>query len=567
MTVGAARTRANRLPPAVVAAGITLVPVLFVLVAIDLSERGLHWTLYAILGTLLAGWVFVGEVHRKLLWLFVMSISINLHYYVTKPLPTLNIGNSSPTAISIPLVVIVGLTLLSRELLAGGDARRFRWGIEITRPAACYFAITAVGALFSEMRFFGVCLLVELLELYLIFLVTLNVVRSPGHARLVIKAALVVLALQCGIFFVQKATGVTFAATGHVLGVGENVRAVGTIGTVPSGFATFAEPLVFLALCAFLTSEIPGVRVLTGILATTGMLAVLLTLNRSSWVAIGIGALAVGMFYRQGFLGRARLDRRWAWVAVLVIVSALIALPALKARQADMGVDLTTRTDLMRIAVRMALANPVLGVGPGVYPYAMGNYADQETGWKYVVHNDYLLIWSERGIVGLLAWLALLVAGCREAWKASRNLPSPYREVGVAFLAFMAAYAWEMWWNSYEPFASRGMLWFFFGLLVAVNGIYADEARRGGRRREACPEGAEGGDSGSYGEASPCLAREGEIVGRAGTSVVRLREPEVRPEAFRDRLRCNAMALWGPVSVTGVVQRASTPPARFAESW
>src|SRR2546430_3975621 len=39
------------------------------------------------------------------------------------------------------------------------------------------------------------------------------------------------------------------------------------------------------------------------------------------------------------------------------------------------------------------------------------------TGFLYVVHNKYLLIWTETGMGGLFAYLAFLFAAVRMGWK------------------------------------------------------------------------------------------------------------------------------------------------------
>ena len=85
----------------------------------------------------------------------------------------------------------------------------------------------------------------------------------------------------------------------------------------------------------------------------------------------------------------------------------------------------------MKPALRMIASNPVLGVGPGVYGYVLGRYSYGWTGWIYIVHNDYLLVWAERGVIGFLAFLLWVRAALRVTRRASSPVARPFGAIGV----------------------------------------------------------------------------------------------------------------------------------------
>lgn len=447
-----------------------------------LSERAARWQVYPLAGALLVILALVGNTRRTLLIYYVLTLQIGVYVWVTQPQTGLYVGSSGPQEVSIPLGVLVGLPILAWQLLTRGSGRRgFRWGEEIGRAALCYMAITTLSMLVSNIRFFGFCLLVQLFELYLIFLITLNALRTEQDLKLVINLLLLTLAVQCGVFFLQDALGMNFTPTGKVVsiygsGAGE-VRASGTVGTTPSGFATFVEPILLMAFCLYRTAKSGRTKITMGALTVGALFAVILTLNRSSWFGIVIGLAIAECLCRRSHAAALRSSRVLALGAALAAIVVVVAPAALVARlNEDHSGDVGTRSRLVRQAASMIADNPVLGVGPGAYPYNLFRYADGG-GWNYVVHNEFLLIWAERGIFGLLAWIVLLRAAFRRGASGGRTYPTPYREVAIAFQAAVIVYAWETCWNSNEPFPSQAIIWLLLGFLVAVRRVLDESGR------------------------------------------------------------------------------------------
>jgi O-antigen ligase len=450
-------------------------------VAVELSQREMRWTVYALAGTVLGVLMLVGGQARLLPAYLVLGLSLNVHYYVTQPLPMLYVGNSSPTAISIPLVALPAAAIvLRRRLLAHQGGGEFWWGPEISRPAAWLCGTILVSSLLSTVRFYGVCALLEVGWMYLVFLAMLNTTRSEADARRVVNLLLLTMGLQAAIAIVQSVLGVTFTAVGQVSQGAGQTRVTGTVGTNPSGFATFMEPLVLLVWCRFRCSASRRERVVSALLAAAGTLAVLLTLNRSSWVGLVIGFVLLEYLCRRYGLGARRLNSRVLVLLGVLAFAALSVLPLLQGRKANVEVDYEIRANLMKIAVRMIAANPLLGVGPGGYGFHLGEYAAGLRTWLYIVHNDYLLILAERGLLGFLAWALWLRAGVRQARLGAQTLPMPLREVPVVLLATVGVLGWEWLWNSAQPFSSQALVWLFFGLVLAMNKL---EIREGDTRR------------------------------------------------------------------------------------
>jgi O-antigen ligase len=127
------------------------------------------------------------------------------------------------------------------------------------------------------------------------------------------------------------------------------------------------------------------------------------------------------------------------------------------------------RVPLMRLAWDLIVDHPWLGVG-------VNNYADRmlrhalEDGWTWVavVHNKYLLVWAETGILGLVAFLWFLLATLcrgRACWDSGDRL------LALLAIGFTAGVAGQMVHMFVDIYASRPLvqgLWLVAGLLTAM---------------------------------------------------------------------------------------------------
>ena len=129
-------------------------------------------------------------------------------------------------------------------------------------------------------------------------------------------------------------------------------------------------------------------------------------------------------------------------VMVVVLVLSVLFVPAIGDRFQELGSDNTYNTyrrDSLewRIAywtdiIPLANANPVTGIGLKM----TSEVADK------LPHNDYLRSYVEMGLVGLAAFIMVLVAMIRTPWKALKIATDPlHRGILLGFLAIGVALA------------------------------------------------------------------------------------------------------------------------------
>jgi O-antigen ligase/tellurite resistance-related uncharacterized protein len=163
--------------------------------------------------------------------------------------------------------------------------------------------------------------------------------------------------------------------------------------------------------------------------ALVGLLFLLRT--RGAWMALAVGALAVGLSWA---LGKEKGPLQWkplAWIGGVGLLTLGIGLTSQAGLEsARDSSTLNNRVHFWKASVQMIQASPVTGVGPGNWKIHYPQYGlqgmDQTVleGERLVVrpHNDYLWVATEFGLPGLLLfvgfWGLVLVLAFQQSLKA-----------------------------------------------------------------------------------------------------------------------------------------------------
>jgi O-antigen ligase len=168
----------------------------------------------------------------------------------------------------------------------------------------------------------------------------------------------------------------------------------------------------------------------------TAMVALLLTLSRSGWLAFTL-ALPIIMILLL-LHPASRRDALPISVATIGVglLGALVAAPEIIRRftQSDPGAT-DFRWEWMGVAWGMVKDHWLLGVGlnsfvlnlPGrtLYGGHVGLIERFGANWP-VVHNIYLLTWAEQGTLGFACFIALLLTLLWTGWRNARDCTDPW---------------------------------------------------------------------------------------------------------------------------------------------
>jgi O-antigen ligase len=214
-------------------------------------------------------------------------------------------------------------------------------------------------------------------------------------------------------------------------------------------FATLGNPdfvAAFLAgllpLTVSLASESQRYRWLLLGLSALQLTAILATGSRAP--ILGLGA---ALLWMTGLKAR-RLTRVFALAALSLVVLTAGISPA-----RNLSTTLAGRSYIWRVSAPHLTEHFLLGLGPGGFAasfpawdvqYWSGSPDDRDRRFAAAedhAHNDYLEIFADYGLAGVLGFLAVLVAFLRSAGQRLRGKPDPFSvgaSGGVVALAAVA---------------------------------------------------------------------------------------------------------------------------------
>jgi O-antigen ligase len=190
--------------------------------------------------------------------------------------------------------------------------------------------------------------------------------------------------------------------------------------------------------------------------------ALLLTYSRGNWLAAMTGVVVVG----------AIQSRKLIFVLVIVMLVLFLAVPSVAHRVTSVneqrtargtaGNTLVWRLDYWRELLAFGTKNPVTGIGMKMTEYS--------TDSSRPPHNDFLKVYLEAGIIGLIAYLVVLVTLTRAALHAVRTSQSGLaRGIAVGFAGCLVALLVES--LGGNVVGQVAALWYFFAFAALGSAV------------------------------------------------------------------------------------------------
>jgi probable O-glycosylation ligase (exosortase A-associated) len=160
--------------------------------------------------------------------------------------------------------------------------------------------------------------------------------------------------------------------------------------------------------------------------AWAGFLATILAIIGTQSRGGALGGCAV-----LGFLWLTSKQKAAALMGIGVVAAVVVAfgsqayfdrMSSIRDYQSEGSAQ--ARVTAWKAATRMALANPLLGVGAGHFPMAYaGKYRPPDVGYGWMTaHSMYFLVLGELGFPGIIAFCAIVFGGIRAAMMVRRRL-------------------------------------------------------------------------------------------------------------------------------------------------
>jgi O-antigen ligase len=217
-------------------------------------------------------------------------------------------------------------------------------------------------------------------------------------------------------------------------------RPGGTIGHC-NHLARYVGLLLPVSITLALTHSSRGMRLFTGLVSVAGLLSLLYTLTRSAWIGLFVSITVIGYYlFVRGHLN-LRLISKIGFAALLFLLLVIFYRSLIIGRVMDYDFgSAKTRLTTARVALKIIRDHPFLGVGINNYGTVLDTYWDAEDTFtrRTAVHNAYLLIAAEIGLLGFGSFIWILAAAYTRIRRAIRLR---VRELSILAIGIMGAFS------------------------------------------------------------------------------------------------------------------------------
>lgn len=276
-----------------------------------------------------------------------------------------------------------------------------------------------------------------------------NILTSEAKLKTMITAIIIGMGVTClfGIYqFAGDLAGLPTSLTGLRELYTKNVLGFPRIQSTalePLYFANYLLLPLSLLLTLFLRKLSPFSRNLSLLLLLVAGVNFVLTVSRGGYIAGMVSLLFIAAFtFKQLFTLRNLLT-------VILVVALVSAISIRFLNQGEAlekfvehaqnifgGASYSERVETYEIAYRAILEHPVLGIGMGSFgPYASYHpYVVPSQGYQ-IVNNEYLELAAENGLLGLAAFVLILVTVGVRSVKAYRLTQSDFLKSAIIGLS------------------------------------------------------------------------------------------------------------------------------------
>lgn len=435
-----------------------------------LKVRSVKYVVAMILAGLVVVLVLAVRNRHEIL-LFTLGLSLPLYAEV------ILVRSSVDFALTGTFVIAV-LLVLSGVVTGTMSWNRFRPFPEITLAGMLFLGACCMSMINTTERTGTVLAICQEAEMIVLFLILVNALQTEEHLLYFLKGFYGSLFVECVLYVIQNATGTSFSIVGNLSASGAtNVDAGiirsqrGTLGASPivTGMYFGVMTLSLIGIYAARRRPRVGIHPVLGMIMAGGCLV--LSAKRSPWSGFAIGVvLMLTALQLLSPLDVGRVRR----IVIFVVVSMIPLVPLIVLRsEANHEGDLEERINLMRVVWEMYDSHPIVGVGLGTYNNVKRAYLPEDyQGWLYTVHNRYLLVLAETGVLGLSCLLLVYVMVLYVAWKGLKKIAPEYLPIQVGLMASLVMIHWQMIWEIYDGRQPNYIYWYFASLAVAVPRVW-----------------------------------------------------------------------------------------------
>ncbi|MFH1877717.1 MAG: O-antigen ligase family protein [Candidatus Omnitrophota bacterium] len=277
--------------------------------------------------------------------------------------------------------------------------------------------VNAGNTLYSTFGIF------KLIKVFAYYFYAVNNIRSADDIKIILLGLLAGCGLQLSVAALQLAAGKTLGLfyLGELSGEFRSwsgfhqVYRIGALLGHPNFFANYLDFMIPLMLSLSFLKESVFVRRSATILFFGCITGMLFTLSRGGWAASGTGAfIAFIMLAARNAREKCFLRKTFVLIIIVFCAGAAFSPKIIERVTSKDGGAANTRLEQIRVAENVIKEHPVCGIGLNNYSLVMEDYDETYSkvsrSFKAPVHNAYLLVLAETGILGFLGYIALYLS-------------------------------------------------------------------------------------------------------------------------------------------------------------
>jgi O-antigen ligase len=336
----------------------------------------------------------------------------------------------------------------------------------------------------AASKMYAVFSLFDLACMGFLFIYFASEIRETKELRLVVIMLITIGVIEAFIAIGQNLTGTYLGLeflgarkpiTGYV-GLLTLSRVTGTLGH-PAALAEFFDLIIPVSFAMLFYPMPKRFKILLGLAVIIEFIGTGMSYSRGGifWTIMASGAILLFQLCRGLGIIRGAFTTL-AIGALSIFLLLVIPNPLQKGLLRTEPGTALGRLPLMTVAYNMIRHHPLLGAGLNNYVQVAQRYdftpEQLTTAWNSAVHNVYLFVAGEIGLIGLFFLLCLLVTVLWHLWPALRA-PDPL--IACAGLGVMAALLGHLfhWLTDLSLWTSHRLFWLILGLAVAIGHLTA----------------------------------------------------------------------------------------------
>src|SRR3989338_775428 len=344
----------------------------------------------------------------------------------------------------------------------------------LNTPIAFFLVLCFISVVSSV--FWGQSLhnfLTKTLEWFIVYFLVIEVFRTKKHIYIIVILFIVTSLATALDSIVQVYVTHKDLFLGHSITLGGRPTAAFKTSNGLGGYLTVAIPAIFAAI--FFKKKNLYYRVLTPVIFLLLLWSLILTFSRGAWLGTFLGGmlmLFIFFFHRQ----KTKLYLSLGFFLVIVSLYLLLLLILAGSSSSDLLARFNTilwRVNIWRDSIPMIKDNPLFGHGINTYMPLFEAYRTDIGGANPTyAHNCYIQLAVETGIVGLCAFLWIIVELFRKSiicldryWANNYNLTILVMGLLSGIFAFLVHSFFD---THFYSLQLSVYLWFMIGLNVVI---------------------------------------------------------------------------------------------------